>query len=457
MNGNANNAHNKAHMREWAVYCGAFLSTLDTGIVTLALKPIATVFDASLPVVGLIVTFYLFALIAAIIPSGWLGDRFGCERVLAVGFAVFGGASVLCASSSTIIQLILGRVLQGVGAALIQANAAGYVARQPPDRRLHMSTLLTTATGIGPIVGPLLGGLLMDLGSWPWLFLINIPFCIAGFFISWHGHQVTPEHSSNQRDRKGLSLFALLLALAALLLYLVNTEARFQNIVFVVLLLSATSICFARHEWCHKSPFIPVAVLVRRTPAFLVTASCALGYTAGVFFTAAPIVLLYEHENAMSLIGIIISAAPVGLIVGAFIRRHLLIRLGELEAMQVGSVMMISAFVLFAAPMTVTRSTLFAACAALFGIGCGLFQVFSVNNVFRITPERPSMAGALQRLFRNFGTALGATVALYVLHHGIESQIPALSRTSLLFGSTAIVLFALLCLSAFQDARHYHS
>lgn len=448
---------NKSRMRDWAVYCGLFLSTLDTGIVTVALKPIAMVFGVSLPIAGLSMTFYLFALIAMLIPGGWLGDRFGCERMLAVGFAVFGGASLVCGGSSTIALLILGRALQGVGAALIQGNALGYVAKQPPDRRLHMSTMMTAAISIGPILGPSLGGWIVEVVGWPWLFLVNIPFCLAGFLIAWRGDDATVEFSSKSPDFKELVLFALLIGLAAWLLYAINTDASIQLIAVSALSMSATAIGFGRYEWRHRFPLIPVAALARRTPAFIATGAFVFGYAAGVFFAAAPIVLLSDTEKTLSIVGIITSAAPAGLFIGAFIRRHMSARFSDLRAMQAGSLTMFSAFVLFAAPMTATEPGFFAASAALYGIGGGVFQVSNIKSASKITPDRPSMAGSLLRLFQNLGIALGATVALYSLRHGIELPTSVISRTSVLWGSTAVVLVALSGLSTFRDAGHYEA
>jgi len=310
-------------IQDWAIYCGMFLSTLDTGIVMVALKPMAMVFGVSLPVIGLSMTFYLFALIAMLIPGGWLGDRFGCERMLAVGFVVFGGASIVCGSSSISTQLIFGRVLQGVGAGLIQGNALGYVAKQPSDRRLHISMRVTAAMSMGPILGPSLGGLIVEFVGWPWLFLVNIPFCLVGSLISWRGHGATVEFSSKLPDFSELSLFALLIALAAWLLYAINTDASIQLIAFAALLMLLTATGFGWYEWRHRSPLIPVAALVRRTPAFISTGALVFGYTAGVFFVAAPLVLLNDTEKTLSTAGIIISAAPAGLFIGAFIRRHM--------------------------------------------------------------------------------------------------------------------------------------
>gem|GEM_PF-3155345 len=297
----------------------------------------------------------------------------------------------------------------------------------------------------------------MEVVGWPWLFLVNIPFCLVGFLIAWHGHDATVEFSSRSPDFKELSLFALLIGLAAWLLYAINTDASIQLIAVSALSMSATAIGFGRYEWRHRFPLIPVAALARRTPAFIATGAFVFGYAAGVFFAAAPLVLLNDNEKTLSIIGIITSAAPAGLFIGAFIRRHMSARFSDLRAMQAGSLTMFSAFVLFAAPMTAIEPGFFAASAALYGIGGGMFQVSNIKSASKITPDRPSMAGSLLRLFQNLGIALGATVALYSLRHGIELPTSVISGTGMLWGSTAVVLVALLSLSAFQNAGHYDS
>jgi len=280
--------------------------------------------------------------------------------------------------------------------------------------------------------GTLAWGGIVEVVGWPWLFLVNIPFCLVGFLIAWHGHDATVEFSSRSPDFKELSLFALLIGLAAWLLYAINTDASIQLIAVSALSMSATAIGFGRYEWRHRFPLIPVAALARRTPAFIATGAFVFGYAAGVFFAAAPLVLLNDNEKTLSIIGIITSAAPAGLFIGAFIRRHMSARFSDLPGF-------------------------FAASAALYGIGGGMFQVSNIKSASKITPDRPSMAGSLLRLFQNLGIALGATVALYSLRHGIELPTSVISGTGMLWGSTAVVLVALLSLSAFQNAGHYDS
>lgn len=443
----------KSQWQEWAVYCGLFLSTLDTGIVTVAMQPIATVFDVSLPIVGLTVTFYLFALIAFLVPGGWLGDHFGSERTLAAGFAIFGIASMLCSNSSTIVQLIAGRALQGLGAALIQGNALGYVAKQPPAQRLHMSTLTTAAISIGPILGPSLGGGLLELGGWPWLFLINIPFCLFGFVIAWRGHDKAPEQSGQPADLKELSAFVLLIVLAAWLLYAIDTQTSRWHVTTSAILTLTAMLGFGCYEWKHSFPLIPVKSLVARTGAFVSLGAAVFGYTAGLFFSAAPVFLISDLGSNLLIVGGITSTAPAGLFLGAMVRKLIADRVDDLRAMQLGSVLMGLAMVGFSLQAAVSNAIVFSIIAAIYGFGGGIFQVSNIKSAPKVTPDRPATAGSLLRLFQNLGIALGATVALYFLH--VTDTI--VGRSHLIWGTAVGALLVLLVVSVTQRNQDYES
>lgn len=441
-------------LQEWAVYCGLFLSTLDTGIVTVALKPIANSFEVSLPVVGLTVTFYLFALVAVLVPGGWLGDRFGSERTLAMGFAIFGVASVVCSGASTIVQLVGGRAMQGIGAALIQGNALGYVAKQPADRRLHMSTLMTAAISVGPILGPSLGGGLLELGGWPWLFLVNIPFCVIGFAIAWRGQNRVGDLSAQRIDLKEFTIFAVLVALAAWLLYSIDAGTGEGQVIGSAFSLVVVGVGFSIYEWRQQFPLIPVASLAKRTGAFIIFGAFVFGYTAGVFFAAAPVLLIGSLKLDVSIVGIVTSAAPVGLFIGAMLRKAAGTRIGDLRAMQVGSMLMMAALVMFVVLPVTHNAGIFAGIAALYGVGGGIFQVSNIKSAPRVTPDRAATAGSLLRLFQNLGIALGATMALYLLPSSGEATIWSATSSMILETSAGTVLLLLIFSIWQRDAAY---
>ena len=445
--------HQKSHvLRDWTIYCGLFLSTLSVGMITVAIKPISTIFHVSLPVSGLIVTFYLFAIIAMLVPSGWLGDRFGGDRILAVGFATFGGSSFVCGISSTIVQLTLGCALQGVGAALIQGNTLGYIAKNPPNRRLHLSMMMTVAISMGPLLGPSLGAGVMEAFGWSWLFFINIPFCLLGLLIAWCGRDLAVESPSNAIDFKEVGLFVLLIVSAAWVLYAISTEASVQIIAVSAVLMLVTAMRFARYEWRQQYPLIPiVALMTRRMPVFITAGAFSFGYTAGIFSVGVPIALLNSGKT-LSMIGIMVSVAPAGLFIGAVMRRYMIARFSDHRVMQAGLLAMSVAFLLFIVPAVTTRTIFFVVFAGIYGIGGGVFQVSNIKCAPLIVPDRPSTVGALVRLFQNLGFALGAAVTLHLLQR--VGEIPtsgSIGALVLLWGNAAVVLFALFVFSFFQE------
>ena len=125
---------------------------------------------------------YLVSLAVFIPAAGWLGDRLGSKRVLLFAIAVFTGASVLCGLAGSLSQLVLFRVLQGVGGGMLIPVGMGMLFRTfPPEERVRASSILTVPTAVAPALGPVLGGLLVTDLSWRWVFFVNLPIGIVAF------------------------------------------------------------------------------------------------------------------------------------------------------------------------------------------------------------------------------------------------------------------------------------
>jgi MFS family permease len=161
-----------------------FLSTLDTGIVTLAVVPLAQALAASPAVASWTVTAYALAVSAALLPAGALADRWGSLRVFRIGIAVFAAASLLCAGVWSMPLLIGARVNQGFAAALIQATAPALIAGLSPPRQAAGYGWLSVAAGLGVILGPPVAGLLLTVGGWRLLFLINLPVAVMAYALA---------------------------------------------------------------------------------------------------------------------------------------------------------------------------------------------------------------------------------------------------------------------------------
>ena len=163
-----------------AAILGSFVAGLDATVVNVALPAIASDLGGGLAGQQWVSNGYLLALASLILVGGSLGDVFGERRVFSLGVLGFGATSVLCALAPGIEVLVAGRIAQGVFGALLTPSAlALIVAAFPPDRRGGAIGSWTAWSGISMVIGPLVGGQLIAVASWRWIFAINVPFVIV--------------------------------------------------------------------------------------------------------------------------------------------------------------------------------------------------------------------------------------------------------------------------------------
>ena len=163
-----------------AAIMGSFVAALDATVVSVALPAIEDELAGGLAGQQWVLNGYLLALGALILIGGSLGDVFGERLVFSIGAAGFGVASLLCALAPSIEVLVAARVLQGVFGALLAPSAlAVIVAAFPPDERGAAIGSWTAWSGIATVIGPFLGGWLIDAGSWRWIFALNVPFVLV--------------------------------------------------------------------------------------------------------------------------------------------------------------------------------------------------------------------------------------------------------------------------------------
>ncbi len=165
------------------VVLGAIMSILDITVVNVALPTFQKAFDVTeLSTVAWSVTGYTLALAAVIPLTGWAADRFGTKRLYMTAIALFTIGSVLCASAWSIESLVAFRVLQGLGGGMLMPLGMTIMTRAAgPHRMGRLMAILGIPMLLGPIMGPILGGWLIEIASWHWIFLINLPLGIAAF------------------------------------------------------------------------------------------------------------------------------------------------------------------------------------------------------------------------------------------------------------------------------------
>ena len=250
-----------------AAILGTTVVTVDSTVVNVALPAIADDLGGGLAGQQWTSNAYLLTLSSLLLVAGSLGDLFGARRMFALGVAGFGVTSIFCAAAPTVELLVVARALQGVfGALLTPAALAVIVTTFPPDERGKAVGAWTAWGGIGTVLGPLIGGQLVDTASWRWIFAINVPIVLITLFLVL---RVVPEGRPRAADAKvdviGATLCAL--GLAGITYGLIEQPLHgWGSPMVAVPLLGGAALFAAFVVWEARSPhpMLPLSLFRRR-------------------------------------------------------------------------------------------------------------------------------------------------------------------------------------------------
>jgi EmrB/QacA subfamily drug resistance transporter len=199
-----------------AVSSGAFLASLDGSIVNIALPTLVKSLHTEFAYVQWVVLAYLLTVVSLILPLGRLGDTLGKKTLYGWGFLIFTLGSGLCGGATTLTGLVVFRVIQGIGAAMIMALGFAIVTEAfPPKERGRAIGILSALCGVAIALGPVIGGVLIDRFTWQWIFRVNLPMGMAGCVMVYRHVPTTPSPTGEPVDLR--TAMALTLALVTLL------------------------------------------------------------------------------------------------------------------------------------------------------------------------------------------------------------------------------------------------
>jgi EmrB/QacA subfamily drug resistance transporter len=286
------------------VILGSIMSILDTTIVNVALATLSRRLHSPIAEIQWVVTGYMLALAAVIPVTGWAAQRFGARRVYMLSLILFVVGSALCGLASSTEELVIFRVLQGVGGGMIlpvgqlmMANAAG------PQRMGRVMSIVAIPAMLAPILGPTIGGLIVQNFSWRWIFYVNLPVGILAVAAAARFLPHPKPGQAGRLDFRGLGLLAVGLPLLTYGLAEIGTTGSFGSakVIFPCLGGLALVALFARHALRIPEPLLDLRLY--RRPTFS-TASVAMFCLGAALFGGMILLPIYwqmiRHESVVN-------------------------------------------------------------------------------------------------------------------------------------------------------------
>ncbi|MBS2546930.1 multidrug efflux MFS transporter [Catenulispora sp. NL8] len=247
---------------------GVFTTLLDATIVNIAIDHLHTVFNASVARTQWVATAYLLLYVAVIPVSGWASERFGARNVWAFAVAAFLVGSALCASASSLPMLIAFRALQGTGGGMLIPLSFSMLTRAAGPERIGKAMIaIALPAQLAPVLGSVLGGLILQYWSWQWMFLVNVPVCIAALTLV----RFLPAVPGRPGDRLDVLGLILLTPGVIALAYGVSEAAGANGFAAVsawlpLLIGTVLIAAFVRHSLAsRRKPLIDVRLFARRS------------------------------------------------------------------------------------------------------------------------------------------------------------------------------------------------
>jgi EmrB/QacA subfamily drug resistance transporter len=421
--------------------------------VSVAFPVIMGAFNTTLIVAGLVLSVNQLIGTVAMPVTGKASDIFGRKLVFIVSLSLFTIGSLLCALAPNIGTLIFFRAIQAIGMGGLMPGAAGIVADYFPNSRQQMIGLFTSIFPIGQIIGPNLGGWLVESFGWRAIFWINVPLGIAVLVASaWLLRKEPRKEMSLDLAGTGLlsgSLFALMAGLSEL-----GNQDGGTPLPLIAILFAASigfMILFVLHERKAKNPVIDMAVLTKKP--FLaaniynfIYGACVLGVSSLIPLYG---VSIYSLSTLQS--GLILTPRSVGMILMSTVTSVSLVRWGYRWPMIFGTVTALASLLLLGFEFTsidiagvhLGSMALLFVFMSLLGLGIGTSAPAANNACIELMPDRVATIVGIRGMFRQCGGAVSIAVATLVLH---SAKNMASGFHIVFFGSFLLIALSIPCI-----------
>jgi EmrB/QacA subfamily drug resistance transporter len=434
------------------VILGMIMSILDTTIVNVAINTLSKDLHSPLSQVQWVITGYLLALAAVIPVTGWAARRFGAKRVYMVSLVLFTGGSVLCGLSSSITSLVIFRILQGVGGGMIMPVAMMIMALVAGPKSMgRVMGIISMPAMIAPILGPVVGGLILQNLHWSWIFFVNVPVGVVAVALGWRFLPHTDPGEAGRLDVLGL---LLLPGGSAAVVYGVSALGSGAPLGAAEVLLPiigglALTGAFCLHALRIERPLLDIRLYANRVFAGASLTNFGLG--AALFGAMILVPLYYQVVRGSSVVaaGLLTGPQGIGALVAMPIASRLTERFGGGRVALSGVTLLCVSTIPLAFIQANTSIVAISLVLVVRGLSIGLCFMPAMAAAFAsMRPEQISDAtpqiNALQRTGGAIGTAILAVVLQRASAHAITPAQHADAFQTAYWWSLGIALLTLI-------------
>ncbi|MFP5021490.1 DHA2 family efflux MFS transporter permease subunit [Pseudonocardia phyllosphaerae] len=416
----------------WALVIGFFMVLMVTTVVQVATPRIMVELNADLNSAIWVTSAYLIAFAVPLLVTGRLGDRFGLKRIYIAGLVVFTGASAWCGFASSIEMLIVARVFQGIGGALLTPQTMAVITRIFPARKRGAAMgIWAAAGGVASLVGPILGGVVVDALGWEWTFFINVPIGVVALVLAVRLVPTLPTHKYR------VDVLGGVLSAAGVFLVVFTLQEGEQyhwgtitGPIGIWSLLVAGLVLlgiFVSWQAINKSdPLVPLALFRDRnfSLATVIIAAMGLAVTA----LSLPLVYYFQLARGMTPTRSALMLAPMGVLLGVLsplagvVMRRVAARLlvpGSFVAMAV-SLFWYSGIL----TADVDLAWLLLPSALLGIANAGIWGPVTATATANLPPDRAGVGAGIYNTMRQIGAVLGSACIATVLQNRLTANLP---------------------------------
>jgi EmrB/QacA subfamily drug resistance transporter len=413
----------------WALSCtslGMLLATINSGTLIIALPDLERSLHTSLLELVWVILVYMIASTVLVLTAGRLSDQFGRKKAYIGGFVIFALASLGAGFAANGTQLILWRILQGVGGSFLFANSAAIVTDAFPREQLGLAMGTNTmVAAVGLVIGPVLGGALVAI-AWPWVFWFNVPFGLAGSL--WAGlilREVAGRSEDRAFDLAGTVTF--LIGLTGLVFGISKGGISGWGSPIVIAGLIAAVVflpLFVVIERHHRAPMLDLSIFANR----LFSAAAAAAFINGLARFALMFVFVFYYQGVQGdspiLAGIKLAPLALGMLIASPLSGIWADRRGSRAMAVLGMVVQAVGLALMT---TLGRETTYvASCAYLFivGVGSGMFNSPNTAAMMgAVGAHRRGIAAGARVLVQNTGAVISIAFVLAVVTSSVPKSV----------------------------------